>query len=456
MRRKYCLTFLTFFIGLSSFVAYILPKRYETTYADCSPYTYIGKAFKYEHVNSLTKVYCLGDYLQYAIDAGREIYTELCNGGLMNQNDPYIFEDFIVDFSLEANTNFGVGFLSQPLVRYYYYADSYLPKIVGCHDMYNDPSSLIFALEILEDEAEYLGLDDVNNAVLSYVRCINNSYNDDEWEIVAGPFEDDLLNSFSSFVVGGVEINEFFASFISASYYNEDYGACRTFYANCNLPLIDFYGRGSDLIHTFASIDGIIEGTIDSYAFPLNFVNDEYTIRFLASWAGDLQTAAVYLDSQNNTNFGFADVLANSESSFDYKDFYSDIDAINIAGGMDLDNINSISSIISDYYITTLVGNPFFPRIGHYIDVVCSMYGNNSSTFKDIIYRYLGIDTNGNSIIDDSLLNIDHHVTYRKLGLMYYPLHNDPPSYIPSSQLRKYLADEFWYYCNLHRNYYDN
>lgn len=455
MRKKHVFVLLVSSIGLSSFLASFLPIKYEAVCADYSPYTYIGKTFKYEHVNSLTKVYCLGDYLQYAIDAGREIYTELYNGSLMNQNDPYIFEEFMIDASLEINVNYGVGILSQPLVRYYYYANPYLPKIVGCHNMYNDPASLVFALEVLEEEAEYLEIDDIKNAVLSYVRCINESYSDEEWEKVAGSFEGDLINSFSSFAVGGVEVNEFFASFIPESIYNEDYGTCRTNYLNYNLPLIDCYGRESDLIHTFASIDGIFEGTVDSYVFPLSYVNDEYTIRFLASWAGDLQTAAVYIDNNNLSDYSFEDILENPNSTFDYLDFYADVNAINIAGGLDLDDVTSISSIINNYFIVTLAGNPYFPRIGHFMDVVCSMYGNNSSTFKEIIYLYLGLDSNGNNLISLPLsrLNLDYCVRYHFLGLT--PIYESQCNVV-DVQCRYLLANEFWYYCNMHCNFYNN
>ena len=452
MRKKCALLFIASIVGLGSFAFSSTYEVHKKLYADYSPYTYIGKCFKYEHVDSLTKVYCLGEYYQYALAAGREIYTELSGGLFGNQNDPNVFEEYSVDYSLLNQSNpIHTGVQSVPLVSYYYYATPSLPKIVGCHDMYNDTSSLIFAIEVLEDEAEYLDIADTKNAILSYIRCINVSYTSENWETVAGVFDDGLINSFATFTVGGVEINEFFASFVSNSSYNTDYGLCRNNYLNYNLPFIDCYERETDLIHMFSSIDAVFENTGES-TDCFSFFITETSFRFLSSWAGDLQTAAVYVSRNNLNNYTFEDILDNTSSSFDYLDFYADVNAINIAGGLDLDDVNSISSLVTDYFVLTLMNNPYYPRIGSFMDTVELMDGHgDSSIFVEIVYHFLGLDPNGDNMINPTDPN--HVIKYKLLGLDIFDLLLDG---VPSAQYRKNLADEFWYYCNLHRNYYDN
>lgn len=405
--------------------------------------TYIGRCFKYTHVSTTTKVYLrLGDpEYNMVASSGRTIYSEIVRDFSFNDPNGYSIDDSnLIDyFGAEDWYNRA----NPGMILYYYYVSPSEPLLTSFHNMYNDVASLIYALQILQAEAIYQGISDVNNAVLSYVRCINTKYDDWKWEIVSGERNDDLIQTMNYLTVGGIEVNEFFASFMSCGEYNSAiYRNCGSAFLTMNLPLLDYYENEIDLIHLFASLDGVFEGTGEmTGSLMFSPYISQTTFRFLASWAGDLQSAAVIIGEEYLTGYSFDDILGDGTYHFDYRDFYADIDAVLIAGGINLINVTSISSAINTFYNSTLI-QPTYTRFGYFMLKVAEMsnpdYVSFAEEFHKIVYDFLALDANGNDLNPSYLLPHDA-IKYKILGCEY-------GSTIPSTSVRMELAEEFFWY----------
>ena len=334
---------------------------------------YIGTILTIEHVTQTTKVYVIGSLLDLAQQYGRTIYQEI-NSPLNDCANATIDCVFMDNGYYEGTREF------QPPVRYYYFANSLEPIITGSRAMYNDYESLIFALQYLEAEALYFGETDVGNSVLSYKQIYP----------------------------GGMRINEYFAAFLNDDelYDSNIYGTCNPYYLSLNLELINPSSNNVhhtiDLIHMFASMDGIFTNTEEATGdYPFNLL-EKNTYRHLVSWAGDLQSCTKICANLSFVPSSFQIILASSYYGFDYSDFYADLDAINIAMGNSV-NSNSISYYVNNYF-TSLSTNST-DRYTLFLNKIAGTVNNSSYTTNEkFVYKIkemLGI-----SLTNDNIINI--------------------------------------------------
>ena len=385
---------------------------------------YIGTILTIEHVTQTTKVYVIGSLLDLAQQYGRTIYQEI-NSPLNDCANATIDCVFMDNGYYEGTREF------QPPVRYYYFANSLEPIITGSRAMYNDYESLIFALQYLEAEALYFGETDVGNSVLSYIRNINNSYRTNHvssffgdvyyYNIVCGQEHLSLVNNIKQIYPGGMRINEYFAAFLNDDelYDSNIYGTCNPYYLSLNLELINPSSNNVhhtiDLIHMFASMDGIFTNTEEATGdFPFNLL-EKNTYRHLVSWAGDLQSCTKICANSSFAPSSFQLILASSYYGFDYSDFYADLDAINIAMGNSV-NSNSISYYVNNYF-TSLSTNST-DRYTLFLNKIAGTVNNSSYTTNEkFVYKIkemLGI-----SLTNDNIINIlDPAHTYLKYRIL--------------------------------------
>lgn len=370
----------------------------------------IGTLFKIQHVTTTTKVYVLGDYLQWATLAGRTIYQELMSGSKSKD------EKIPCDYSCEQQGNEKIP----PLIRYYYYATPEEPKIIDAKTMYNDVESLVYALEYLEDEANYLSISDVNNAILAYIRRINKNYTDQEttyyspsiyslekWESVCGPENANFISGMNSYYQGGLKIKEYFSSFLEVSslYNSQEYGECSSTFLNKNLKLIDPLTNSAsiDMIHMFAAFDGIADNTGASLNdWPYYYVPSLF-YKYLVSWGGDLQTLAVEATNkpslQLNTSLS---ALLNDTNNTTYNlfDYLANMDAYNMSRNLNLlDSSTVLSSIVETYYYHIDYG--MIVREEEFVSKVIQDRPADWTTEKSLkvsIFSLLKLDENGNDI----------------------------------------------------------
>ena len=413
--------------------------------------TYLGRSFKYTHVSTTTKVYLFyGDQTYNMVaSSGRTIYNEIVRDFSNNDTDEYVIDDSnlvnhfgAADWYNRANPG---------MIVYYYYATPSEPLLTGFHDMYNDVSSLIYALQILQTEASYLGISDVNNAVLSYVRCLASEYDDIMWSTIAGGKNTTLINGMNYLNVGGLEVNEFFASFLQDSTYNPSYKTCSMTHLTKHLPLLDSFNTEIDLIHLFASLDGVYDETGMFLEEPISYIITPASIKFLASWAGDLQTETVFCSDENISVSVFdfeGDVLSNDVDGtmFSYMDYYADVDAIIMAGEHNLSDISSISSAI-DYYYNYVLLQSSFDRNDEFKYRVCHMADSDftfvNTTLHLTIYDMLALDASGNSnVVPEGQYGGNVFPKYYLLGFLN-PSHN---FIMPDSSFRLNMANSFYWY----------
>ena len=376
--------------------------------------SFIGTFYTAEKVSSQTKVYLNDVTMPWAIACNRDIYQEI--GPLNGDNEIQ---------SIGNNLNGAPN-----VVHYFYYATPYEPKITGTRALYNDLSSLLFVLEYLETIASTFNLSDSKNAILGYIRGINIDYTNsltyfnneiiNVWNTVCGSYQSSLKTYVNEFYAGGgVKINEYFASFIHSSKYNyEYYGLCNSTYLTMNVCLVNPVSSlsGIDLIHMFASLDGLFEGTgssTNNYTFGDTIT--ENTFRYLVSWGGDLQFAAKSLQNSNVSSFDFCDVLQ-GDYGFDYHDFYADIDATNIATSVNLTNCDNLSDLIDDYYDDLLQNE--FEREDLFIAKIASTANPDYSFLSDdgafLYYSadILKIDGNLNNPIANFYDPLKYHLMF--------------------------------------------
>lgn len=337
---------------------------------------YIGKLYKVTHVDNLKKVYIPYSTINFINNAGRQVYSEGSN--------------------------------------YYYYADANNPILRSSKDLYNDYESLVYVIEYLEDEFYYYNPNcNVKNAVLSYIRGIDkryfssdtyfsNTFVDIYYLICGNANVDNIIGInyqhqpsyqyefFDSYNHSGIKVTDYFASFIEieSKYNSEVYGSLTGDYLNKHLRLVNPRNNASDidLLHMFASLDGVFMGTGQSTGqFPFNIVSSN-VYRYMISWMGDLQTSLLTIAKPGIIINSFNDVLYGGYGC-DYFDFNADMDAINMAFGVDLGISNkSISEIISEYY--SLFNDASFSREKMFCHKI-AYAAHNDPVFKFDDFKYV-------------------------------------------------------------------
>lgn len=268
--------------------------------------------------------------------------------------------------------------------EYYYYDDQYVDVVVEERILSNDIDSLIFVLQELEGFAKDYGAcpaDNINNCVIGYIRGVKKEYvygdsssaSTFEWGAALGFIDKDFITYVDDHDGSELEIAEYFSAFMPYNSYNyTDYRDAEYEYRSMNLLLDDPVNSYSsiDLMHLFASMDGIYNGTYSALYMP-NMI----------SLAGDLQTLSAEISKNNinvnliydeinlwnvyqNINMDFCDIIEFSDCSFSEEDLLADIDATNIVQGLIngepsctssgfcyfVDDYNTISSAVSGYY----------------------------------------------------------------------------------------------------------
>lgn len=389
--------------------------------------TTIGVLYKVQHVSSTTKVYISLDDISLITGAGREVHSELyippLNGG---------------GSEIENIGGDGLDHINPPIVRYYYYADLYNPIIKSKKTMYNDYESLVYAIEYLEDEFSYHNPNaNIKNAVLAYIRGINKNYYTkiisipnvgigiNYFNIVCGSnnvaYILDLPNSSStnpdlnySFIecynVVGLKIREYFASFLleDNTFDSSLYGTCSDIYLSKHLKLVNPSTNSADidLIHLFASMDGIFKKTQEATNIaPFNIVSQN-VYRYLVSWAGDLQDSAKKYFSNNNVPPANMNTIFDGNYYFDIYDLYADLDATNMAFNVDLDEeLRNISDIVDDYY--SGFDSSFSREILFCQKIAYARYESNIFNFDDfkyVVYMMMNLNLDGTQFQDTILI----------------------------------------------------
>lgn len=248
--------------------------------------------------------------------------------------------------------------------KYYYYASPYVDKVVSIREIGNDIDSIIFMVNELENRAKEKNSkpSKYKNLCLGYLRSINASYADSgskygsKWGIIAGNTDESFVKEINNDYSHGLRFNEFFSQFINYSDYNVSlHGELDAKYrrsddSNPALRLIDPQGKKKkiDLIHMFASIDGIYCKTENDLSLGRNNAQ-----RDIVNWNGDLQTAAKNLKYNiHNLNYNtsnFYDIM-NANIGCSEDDILADIDAMNVTKGyLDIDE-NSLADSLTAYY----------------------------------------------------------------------------------------------------------
>ncbi len=318
-------------------------------YAESSDLKTMGVYLKSIPVNKTIKVYVQENLKGYLEENGIPVYSEKRGGWW-----------FIKD--------------------YYYIADKYVEKIVESRTINNDVDSLRFMVNELEDEAKKINSNEYKNIALGYIRSFNPNYVTGyygNWSLIAGSLDEEAINKINNQEKQklGLRFNEYFAQFMSFtkstgeyddSKYNKNlHGEVREQFRNKEkrpIRLIDPASKtkGIDVIHLFASIDGIYCKTQ-----KLNYakIGNNRMERDIVSWNGDLQQAAKNIypltlgenpklssdDFKKECNQKMKLIFSgNYECSED--DILADIDAMNITKlFVDHDN-TTIAAALSGYY----------------------------------------------------------------------------------------------------------
>ena len=169
-----------------------------------------------------------------------------------------------------------------------------------------------------------------------------------------GGINSEYINYVNSFDKNGIKPNEFFASFISNSSYNNDnHGSKRIEYSNNSLFLIDPFdeSRQFDLIHFFAVMDGVYNDTEGDSAIINGDISNGKTNRDVCSWLGDIMTGCrdIKLQSRSILEIQTFEQFINLAPSCSLSDVLSDIDGINVAVQY-LNNNYSVKSGLFNFY----------------------------------------------------------------------------------------------------------
>ena len=401
----------------------------------------IGYLYTIQFVSTTTKVIITDNNIfTYLNDIGR-YYT-------------YEWIDVPIGGDDPSPGTLGGGTIAEPnggtirVKQYYYYATPTEPKIIGRTMLDNTVYSLRIALQYLENLATHYGnCTNTKDSILGYIRSISNRYVDavmdfpPKWGIVCGPVDHDFVDYVDSITSVGMTIREYLASFVKSSEYNDDeHSSCGNNYLQKELFLFDPINQAADidLIHMFACMDGLYlnSGNIDGNPIFNYFVTSR-TYRYLLTWAGDLQycTKALWDDEQHVIT-SFYEIMS-GEYGFDWKDFYADVDSINMTYGVSINDTFLLSSVVYTYYqnLTTNTSRitTFVTNIIHLDNVNATLTFNN---IKIIVYEMLALQENGESV-GPSNYPYHYEVKYNLLG--YQGSLND----LPDVTFRENVAARF-------------
>ncbi len=375
-------------------------------------FTYMGDYGCSEPVNKETKVYIEENIVDFIESTGREVMKETSSW--------WIF----------SNT------------QYYYIANEYVEKVVYIRQISNDIDSLIFMVKELESMAKKYDESNYKNLVLGYIRSINKKYSDDgysgNWKLLAGDTPIDFIKFVEEDNSHGLKLNDYFGSFIGQNLYNiGEHDEMLEKYKTNTLNLIDFQGNNIDLIHMFASMDGIYKKTDGSLYLGNNLQRD------ILSWNGDLQQACKSLNSiekENTIDYDELDMnyLFTDELHCTKEDVIADIDAMNITK-MYIDNdMNSISNSLSAYY--KLIDENINNRFDLFIKTV-TLDKEDGSDSRSIIEEFeheVYFEFN----LIEGITDICDSINYDPI-LPVHDLMKDNNGLIPSFKIRKYVTQSF-------------
>lgn len=356
----------------------------------------------------------------------------------------------------------------------YDYVDSRILISPGTMQTYNNIDYVIFMTKTLENLAEkYLSScgeeitnQKIKNLVLGYVRGINKKYYEESdegnWKMVAGPIDSNFIAYVKKHDNPGTQITalEFFASFLQdANLYNKSvYGEIDSKFLNKHYNLKDPLGskQSIDLIHMFASMDGIFQATEQNAAATTAIGNIQ---RPLASWLGDLHSFANSLKNIDEDNFityknydpsmghiDFNEQVNNDSKEFSSCDLLADIDSYNLTTFFLNNRYNSFSSSLATYYNeTSQDANRFGNRYSQFI--FSTTFGKDNlgqspalKRFQRAVFWYMNLTVRDDGSIEE--------YDYFKLSsitdsIILKILNNNG---MPSAEIRIYCAKLFYDY----------
>jgi len=387
-------------------------------------------------------------------------------------------------YTIETRHYF-LGIYIYSTYNYYHYVDKYIDEIVTQRTLYNDIDSLIFILNELDNFADDCSAceGDELNCVLGFIRSVHLDYSNTSalyggtWGTLAGDVNEEFIDYVDDHDGAGLEISEYFSAFVPTHendtlydkyLYNENlHGDAYSYYEflksdsfdNNSLKqykLIDPFNSNSniDLLHLFASIDGIYNntGTVVSFGNKHN--------RDILSWGGDLQqmadamrdvivsTLPVYTDIASgyaNVNIDFCTFVGFESCGFSEDDLLADIDAMNIAiTYLDNDINDNIAGAFSSYYNIIHYDDSYYPnRYKMYLETVTdTIESDNPGTtmidkFKYEVYITLDVKPNGDSYKNYYLILGETYIGYGLLRGSMWPTGGS----LPNVEIRGYLAD---------------
>lgn len=387
-------------------------------------YVYIGDYAITEAVNETVKIYIHKDVVDFVSSTGRYVYTE--------------------------HTYF-LGIITS--TKYYYYANEFVDRIVSIRNVANDIDSIIFMVRELEKKAIEYSSSNYKDLVLEYIRTIHSDYATGyggRWTLLAGKTPKSFISQVNSDYSNGLRFNEFFSSFVTYSKYNkEDHGDLDVIYQKTAANVISFVDPFDDitkidLLHMFASMDGIYKNTGNFITLGNNNQRD------ILSWNGDLQQAARQLKIEENNgtlenlntkniNYFFGNPRYGSEKN----DILADIDAMNIVKSYVDMNDNSVSNSLAAYYALEddVITRRF--RMYTYTMIIDEEYPANNLTVLERFKREVYINFNLIENSDGSISNINYYgPLYQGHGIMRESnLVNSGT--MPSLKVRKFVAKSF-------------
>ena len=389
---------------MCSTVSLFFSKEALPAKADVLSPTTIGTFFTYSRVSENTKVIVSGTSKTIAEQAGKTIHMEL----------------------IPVDPPFGPGILGGNLpdepnltrVQYYYIATPSDGIVHNKYTLYNTLDSLTIILNQLKADSIFLNQLD-NNKLLGYLRSISTRYVDSSsstfhpYNIVCGPIDTSFISSINAVTPSnGLRIIDYLASFVGSSVFNSSFhGLVSSQYLGTCQGLIDpLLGyHFIDLIHEFASIDGIAEDTGETTQ-SYSYVGDKNYFRAMVSWGGDLEQVACY-GSTNTVAEGqtaidylpsFEYILNNPYYRMPWDDFYADIDAINMAKGFHLNGSTCIIDHFLAYYANLQSEYSRYAMFETNVIDMTDITGFN--TDRDIMcwsaFRLLAMDYDGTTAYD--------------------------------------------------------
>ena len=358
-----------------------------------SPYTTIGTFYTYERISSNCKVIVEYDQIAMLQRAGRTIHSEYVNSPLSSEE--------IIPMGGNNEINGG----GHQVLQYYYNATPDDGIILSEYELDNSIDSLLIVLEQLAQDAQFLlpnnTTKQINNKILGYNRSINSDYTSNTYNVVCGSYNSTFINDIDTFVPStGMKISDYFASFIPQNHFNSSlHTISSTYFSLLDVDLYDdLESKSIDLIHMFASIDGIaLDSSASTGAPPYSIMANPNFFRNAVSWGGDLQQACDYVRSAYTSLTSFTDVL-NGSYCFGWEDFLADVDAINIATGFSLANSNSI--LITDRVIEYYGSLTLSSRYSNFKNNLIELYdgsGTNEEKFVKTVKHLVAISESNTS-----------------------------------------------------------